>query len=114
MFFHKDEYITGDTKKKRSSGRPKSAVGGFALFTGIIALVVFLCLIIMSMSEQQEVVNSVSSLAVLDFIIVVCGMYLSLVGCKDNVGNYKESIIALVINSLLFIMILVMFLIGIA
>lgn len=110
--FKRAMYI--EDKKVRRGPRNKSAIGGFSMFVGILALCIFLSLIGISTVGREELKSNIHSLAFLDMLLCLCGVYLSLKGANDNTGNFKEAIIGLVINSLLFIIMIVMFLIGIA
>lgn len=109
--FDKAMYIN-DKKSTRRGHRPKSAIGGFSILVGLIVAAIYASLIFMS--KNDELSQQVPGLCALDLLMSISGIYLALKGGQDNFGSYRDSIIGLIINTIMFIILVVMFLIGIS
>lgn len=108
-----DLLIDKNNKKKKYKGRAKSSIGVFALLIGAFCLIIYIMLIIMSQSDSETVIASITGLALMDFILTICGIIFSCKGCKERSGFYGISILALLLNTAMFIVLISTYLIGI-
>ena len=99
-------------RNQKYKGRAKSAIGRFALGVGIIVVVIFIALIAMTGSKDSSVVQSVAGLSFLDFLLAFLGMIISCRGVRDHNGTYGLAMLGLIINTVMFIVMICMFLIG--
>ncbi len=106
-------FIDKKDKNKKYKGRAKSSIGVFALLIGIFCLIIYIMLIIMSQSDSESVVESITGLALMDFILAICGMIFSCKGCKERTGFFGISIGALLLNTAMFIVLISTYLIGV-
>ncbi|MBQ8281030.1 MAG: hypothetical protein IJZ25_01340 [Lachnospiraceae bacterium] len=99
-------------RNQHYKGRAKSAMGRFALGVGILSIVIFLTLVVMAGSEDSSVVESIAGLSFLDFLLTIFGMIISCRGVRDHNGAYGSAFVGLVLNTIMFIVLISMFLIG--
>ncbi len=108
----KSLYINDKHSKRRHTGRRSGTIGVIALITGILVMVIFACLIPMSVSKDKSVQSQVAGLAFLDMLLSMCGMAISAKAVKERAEHYGMALAGIIINSLMFIIMVSMFFIG--
>lgn len=99
-------------RKQPYKGRAKSAIGRFALGVGILSVIIFIALVAMAGSEDSSVRESVAGLSFLDFLLTIFGMIISCRGVRDHNGTYGSAFVGLIINTIMFVIMISMFFIG--
>ncbi|MGN0165544.1 MAG: hypothetical protein ACI39R_05120 [Lachnospiraceae bacterium] len=99
-------------RKQNYKGRAKSAIGRFALGVGILSIVIFISLVIMSMGEDGSGAENISGLSFLDFLLTIFGMIISCRGVRDHNGTYGSAFVGLILNTVMFVVLISLFLIG--
>ena len=87
-------------------------IGAMALLTGLLVILIFVCLIPMSVSADKAVSETVPGLAFMDFLLALCGMAISARAMKEHAENYGMALAGIIINSIMFIVMVSMFFIG--
>lgn len=109
----KDKFLDDKIDRGRKyKGRARSAIGLFALVIGLLTIIIFISLVGLAGSGENNDVGYIAGLAFLDFLLTVFGMIISCRGVRDHSGAYGAAFAGLVLNTIMFIVLISMFLIG--
>ena len=98
-------------KNMRSSHESKVA-GNMSLAVSLLTAFIFVMLIFMSVSDNQETVDSVVGLFALNFLLSICGMIVSAISLNRRSNCYGRTMAGLIISTLMFFVMVSVFFIG--
>ena len=107
MIIKKGEKIDGSVRSTHES----KAAGNLSLVVAFVTAFIFVMLVFMSASDNADP-EKISAFYAMNLVLSVCGMIVSAVSAEKYVGCYRRAVTALTINTVMFIIMVSVFFIG--
>ncbi len=107
MIIKKGEKIDSNVRSTHES----KAAGNLSLAVAILTAVIFLLLVLQSAADNADS-EKISAYYAMNLTLSVCGMIVSAISAEKYAGCYRRATTALVINTLMFIIMVSVFFIG--